>query len=80
MPNSFLPATEQGGWHSKEGIILLGDAWNMQHPLTGGGMTMALHNIVMLSELLKTMHNLGDWDEMSVLLHQWHWGWKPLAV
>ncbi len=34
MPNSFLPATMQG--HGKEGLILIGDAWNMRHPLTGG--------------------------------------------
>jgi hypothetical protein len=26
-----------------------------------------------------TVHNLGDWDEMSVLLHRWHWGWRPLV-
>lgn len=37
MPNSFLPATMQGQSGSKEGLILIGDAWNMRHPLTGGG-------------------------------------------
>lgn len=36
MPNSFLPAIMQGGHRSKEGVILIGDAWNMRHPLTGG--------------------------------------------
>jgi squalene monooxygenase len=75
MPNSFLAATEQGSWHSKEGVILLGDAWNMWHPLTGGGMTVALHDVMILTQLLKTVHNLGNWDEMSALLHQR----KPLA-
>jgi squalene monooxygenase len=79
MPNSFLPAAEQGGRHSKEGVILLGNAWNMQHPLTGGRMTVVLHDIVILTQLLKTMHNLGDWDEMLALLHWWHWGRKPLV-
>lgn len=36
MPNSFLPPTMQGQSGSKEGIILIGDSWNMRHPLTGG--------------------------------------------
>jgi squalene monooxygenase len=79
MPNSCLPAVEQGSRHSKEGVILFGDTWNMRHLLTGGGMTVALHDVVILTQLLKTMHNLGNWDEMSALLHQWHWGRKPLA-
>lgn len=39
MPNSFLPPVEQGGEQSKEGVILIGDAWNMRHPLTGGTLT-----------------------------------------
>lgn len=36
MPNSFLPAAMQGQHGSKEGVLLIGDAWNMRHPLTGG--------------------------------------------
>ena len=36
MPNSFLPPVEQGGEQTKEGVILIGDSWNMRHPLTGG--------------------------------------------
>lgn len=36
MPNSFLPASMQGQHGSKEGVILIGDALNMRHPLTGG--------------------------------------------
>ena len=36
MPNSFLPASMQGQHGSKDGVILIGDALNMRHPLTGG--------------------------------------------
>ena len=36
MPNSFYPSAKQGNGCTKEGVILLGDAWNMRHPLTGG--------------------------------------------
>jgi len=79
MPNSFLPPIEQGGRHTKEGVILLGDAWNMRHPLTGGGMTVALNDVVMLSELLSEVEDFRDWDRMSDVLHRWHWGRKPLS-
>ena len=36
MPNTFLPPVQQGRNNFKEGVILLGDSWNMRHPLTGG--------------------------------------------
>jgi squalene monooxygenase len=79
MPNSFLPPAEQGGNQSKEGVILLGDSWNMRHPLTGGGMTVALNDVVILSQLLCQVEHLDDWDEVSDLLHDWHWSRKPLS-
>jgi squalene monooxygenase len=79
MPNSFLPSAEQGGHQTKEGVILIGDAWNMRHPLTGGGMTVAFNDVVILSELLSQLQRLSDWDELSTLLHRWHWGRKPLS-
>lgn len=37
----------------KKGAVLLGDALNMRHPLTGGGMTVALKDTEMLSIVLK---------------------------
>ncbi|KIK13186.1 hypothetical protein PISMIDRAFT_412917 [Pisolithus microcarpus 441] len=78
MPNSFLPAVEQGGKYTKQGAILLGDAWNMRHPLTGGGMTVALHDVVILSKLLANV-DFRNWDQMSNLLSNWYWSRKPLA-
>lgn len=39
MPNTFLPPILQGRRNSMEGVILLGDSWNMRHPLTGGTYT-----------------------------------------
>ena len=79
MPNSFLPPVEQGGPHSKEGIILLGDAWNMRHPLTGGGMTVALSDVVLLAPMIAAEPNLTDWHALTDVLHRWHWARKPLA-
>jgi len=80
MPNSFLPPTEQGGAHTKEGTFLLGDAWNMRHPLTGGGMTVAFNDVVLLTELLSEVRDLHDWQEISRVLHSWHWRRKGLSA
>lgn len=79
MPNSFLPAVEQGP--TKEGVILLGDAWNMRHPLTGGGMTVAFSDVVILQRLLGELsaEELGDWHKIGDMLHTWHWARKPLS-
>ena len=42
------------------GALLLGDSFNMRHPLTGGGMTVALSDIVLLRDLLRPLHDLND--------------------
>ena len=80
MPNSFLPPVEQGGQLTKEGVILIGDAWNMRHPLTGGGMTVALNDVVMLAELLCEVEDFTHWDQISGILRRWHWKRKPLSA
>lgn len=92
MPNSFLPAAVQSG--NKEGVFLLGDAWNMRHPLTGGGMTVGLSDVVKLIELLAPIVNpipetpdekidwsspFADWSRMSSMLLRWHWSRKPVS-
>lgn len=79
MPNSFLPPVNQGGRTTKEGAILLGDSWNMRHPLTGGGMTVALNDVVKLSEILLALPDFDDWDRVSRALNTWYWARKPLA-
>ncbi|KAG8801811.1 Squalene epoxidase, partial [Serendipita sp. 400] len=57
--NPFFPAPPQGGCRTREGGLLLGDAWNQRHPLTGGGMTVAFWDIVTLaSELISTEKEL----------------------
>lgn len=38
----------------------MGDAFNMRHPLTGGGMTVALSDIVILRDLLKPLRDIND--------------------
>lgn len=83
MPNSFLPSVQQGSSLSKSGVILLGDSWNMRHPLTGGGMTVALNDVVYLRAVFEALvmaeKNLDDWDEVRGRMRDWHWGRKPLS-
>ncbi|KAF8159204.1 squalene epoxidase [Crassisporium funariophilum] len=79
MPNSFLPPVEQGTHLTKPGAILLGDSWNMRHPLTGGGMTVALNDVVVLRDLLGSVSDLKDWKQVQKVTRRWHWDRKPLA-
>lgn len=50
MPASPLPTP---------GALLLGDAFNMRHPLTGGGMTVALSDVVVLRDL-QPLHDFSN--------------------
>lgn len=79
MPNSFLPPIDQGTGKSREGAFLIGDSWNMRHPLTGGGMTVALNDVVMLRKLLGSVTDFSDWKQVRKALHRWHWDRKPLS-
>lgn len=56
MPSRFMPASP----HPTPGSLLIGDAFNMRHPLTGGGMTVALADIVVLRNLLRPLHDLHN--------------------
>lgn len=54
MPNNFLPPSAQGCAKDQQGLIIVGDAMNMRHPLTGGGMTVGLWDCVFLTHVLGT--------------------------
>lgn len=71
MPNSFLPPSTQ----KTPGLILLGDAMNMRHPLTGGGMTVAFNDVVTLSTLLSPQNipNLEDAPAVLAAMSSFHW-------
>jgi squalene monooxygenase len=51
---------------------LMGDAFNMRHPLTGGGMTVALSDIVVLRNLLKPLGNLHDAPSLCKYLESFY--------
>lgn len=71
MPNSFLPPATQ----KQAGLIMLGDAMNMRHPLTGGGMTVAFNDVVTLSTLLSPQNvpNLEDTTAVLKAMSKFHW-------
>lgn len=60
MPNSYLPARQ----NDVIGLCVIGDALNMRHPLTGGGMTVGLNDVVLL---IKKIGDLDFSDRATVL-------------
>ncbi|KAF5749692.1 Squalene monooxygenase isoform 1 [Tripterygium wilfordii] len=75
MPNRSMPADP----HPTPGALLMGDAFNMRHPLTGGGMTVALSDIVVLRDLLKPLSNLRDAHSLAKYLESFYTLRKPVA-
>ncbi len=69
MPNSFLPPIPI----PKPGVILLGDAFNMRHPLTGAGMSVAFNDAVIWRELLASVPNLSNHQKILENLEQFQW-------
>jgi squalene monooxygenase len=77
MPNSFLPSFT----NTTRGLIILGDASNMRHPLTGGGMTVAFSDVVVLRNLLSPEKVPTFTDTMLVtkIMKDFHWQRKNTA-
>ncbi|KAL3515416.1 hypothetical protein ACH5RR_022318 [Cinchona calisaya] len=75
MPNRSMPANP----HPTPGALLLGDAFNMRHPLTGGGMTVALSDIVVLRDLLRPLQDLHDVSTLCKYLESFYTLRKPVA-
>ncbi|XP_071374789.1 squalene monooxygenase isoform X2 [Centroberyx affinis] len=69
MPASFLPPSPV----NKPGVLLLGDAYNMRHPLTGGGMSVALNDVRIWRSLLKNIPDLCDDSAMLQAKKKFHW-------
>ncbi|TVY32356.1 putative squalene monooxygenase [Lachnellula subtilissima] len=78
MPNSFLPPSTQG----EKGMAILGDAMNMRHPLTGGGMTVAFNDVVLLSDLLSPQRvpSFADTAAVQKAMKDFHWKRKGLST
>lgn len=61
MANHYMPAKPI----IKKGAVLLGDALNMRHPLTGGGLTAIFADIYLLSNHLLRLPTFEDTDLVS---------------
>ncbi|XP_027933426.1 squalene epoxidase 3-like isoform X1 [Vigna unguiculata] len=75
MPNGSMPAEP----NPTRGAMLIGDAFNMRHPLTGGGMTVALSDIVLLRDLIKPVGDLNDASSLCTYLESFYILRKPMA-
>ncbi len=56
MRNKTMPASPS----RTPGAVLLGDAFNMRHPLTGGGMTVAFSDVVTMKGMLNPLTDFSD--------------------
>ncbi|MBN3324716.1 ERG1 monooxygenase, partial [Atractosteus spatula] len=72
MPASFLPPSPV----NKPGVLLLGDAYNMRHPLTGGGMSVVLNDVRIWRGLLKNVADLYDDAAMLQAKKTFYWARK----
>lgn len=61
MANHYMPANPI----LKNGAVLLGDALNMRHPLTGGGLTAVFADIYLLSTHLLALDNLKNQEKVK---------------
>ncbi|KAF5731882.1 Squalene monooxygenase [Tripterygium wilfordii] len=75
MTNRSMPASP----HPTPGALLMGDAFNMRHPLTGGGMTVALSDVRVLRDLLRPLDDLKDAAALSKYLESFYTLRKPMA-
>ncbi|OCT75038.1 squalene monooxygenase [Xenopus laevis] len=72
MPASFLPPSPV----DKKGVLLLGDAYNMRHPLTGGGMSVVLNDVMIWRDLLQDLPDLSQHSEVLQAKKSFYWSRK----
>ncbi|GKV24284.1 hypothetical protein SLEP1_g33914 [Rubroshorea leprosula] len=75
MPNRSMPAAP----YPTPGALVIGDAFNMRHPLTGGGMTVVLSDIVVLRDLLRPLQDLNNASSLCRYLESFYTLRKPVA-
>lgn len=78
MPSAWMPSTKQ----TTPGLIIIGDALNMRHPVTGAGMTVAFKDTVLLANLLNPVDvpNLEDASRVLARMRNFHWRRKEFSA
>jgi squalene monooxygenase len=61
------------------GALLLGDSFNMRHPLTGGGMTVALSDTKLLCDMLQPLPDFSDSVQTAKCTSDFYIRRKPLS-
>jgi 2-polyprenyl-6-methoxyphenol hydroxylase-like FAD-dependent oxidoreductase len=61
------------------GALLLGDSFNMRHPLTGGGMTVALSDTKLLCDMLQPLPDFTDSLQTAKCTSDFYIIRKPLS-
>ncbi|TYH78231.1 hypothetical protein ES332_D04G211000v1 [Gossypium tomentosum] len=75
MPNRIMADAP----HRTPGALLIGDSLNMRHAITGGGMTVALSDVVLLRDLLRPLHDLSDASVVCKYLQSFYTLRKPMS-
>lgn len=68
FPNHRLPASPV----MKAGAVLLGDALNMRHPLTGGGMTAVFADVMNLGEQLSKVKEFQNQQSVTKAIQKFY--------
>jgi squalene monooxygenase len=68
MPNNVMHAKPA----AVPGAVLLGDSLNMRHPLTGGGMTVALTDVRALGDLLLKIEDFGCESRVTLAVNSYY--------
>jgi 2-polyprenyl-6-methoxyphenol hydroxylase-like FAD-dependent oxidoreductase len=63
----------------RKGVVPIGDTWNMRHPLTGGGMTVALSDVATMSDAFAAVPDLKDISGVQTQMREFMKTRKPLA-
>lgn len=81
MPAKALPsAMFDAASSAPRGAVLLGDARSMRHPLTGGGMTVLLRDVELLTEALSDVANFTATHAVDAALATFTLSRKPHAT
>jgi squalene monooxygenase len=82
MSNSKLHPNPEAA--IQNGCLMLGDAWNMRHPLTGGGMTVCFSDVKIIRDIFKRQNLKAKIQDRAVvrniLLEEYVTRRKPAAV
>ncbi|CAH7113524.1 Sqle [Phodopus roborovskii] len=76
MPRNLREYMAEQIYPQIPGVLLLGDAYNLRHPLTGGGMTVALKDVKLWRKLLKGIPDLYDDAAVFQAKKSFYWSRK----